>query len=274
VTESIRESAFSRLPSAFAPEKLFARAFYRPTMGLSPLFVGKYFKNSERPGLLAERYNLLACAPEDFVCECASKRELGIVGKFARRWNPELSARNFVELGRQWEPDFIVLDRRPPNRVLGGCVCFPTGWSLPEKCAHPVSFAHASVPALNALLGSQISQFLGVLGADKFYQRTNWGLTSSNQLNQHPKQQIPLIQPGATWADIFLRVEWQAFGAISTGLILFGIRIFHVSLEHLRQNPEAVMLLARNLETMPPEMLQYKRLHGCRDHLVNLLKKG
>jgi hypothetical protein len=34
------------------------------------------------------------------------------------------------------------------------------------------------------------------------------------------------------------------------------------------------MLLARNLETMSPEMLQYKRLHGCRDHLVKLLKGG
>lgn len=270
----MREPDSSWLPPAFGLEKLFTRVSYRPAMGLSPLSVGEYFKNSDRPALLAERNNLLASTGEDFVCECASKEEFRVVEEFARRWNPILGAGNCLELGRKWEPDFIVVDRHPPNRVLGGCVCFPTGWSLSEKCAHPVSLAHAPVPGLNALLGSQISQFLGALGAEKFYQRTNWGLTSSNQLNQHPKQQIPLIRPGATWTEIFLRFEWQAFGALTAALVLFGIRIFHVSLEHVRQNPEAAMLLAQNLETMPGEMLRYKRLDGCRDHIVKLLRGG
>ena len=47
MTESIREPASSGLPSAFALEKLFARDFYRPAMGLSPLSFGEYFKNSD-----------------------------------------------------------------------------------------------------------------------------------------------------------------------------------------------------------------------------------
>jgi hypothetical protein len=143
---------------------------------------------------------------------------------------------------------------------------------LPEKLAQPVRLVHARVPALNGLLGSRIGQFLARLEVDKFYQRTNWGVTSSNQLNQHPKQQIPLIQ--ASRSDPFLRIEWQAFGALSADLILFGIRIFHIPFQRVRQNPEAAALLARNLETMSPEMLQYKRLDGCRDQLVGFLLKG
>jgi hypothetical protein len=241
-------------------------------IGLSPLDVADYFKNSGQPELLAERRRLLANTPEDFVCECSSEHDRRIVSKFARRWNPDLGGTNFAALGQGWEPDFIVVDRHPPNPVLGGCVCFPTGWSLPEKLAQPVSFAHARVPALNELLGSQISRFLARLDVDQFYQRTNWGLSSSKQLNQHPNQQIPLIQ--APWRDVCLRIEWQAFGSLSADLILFGIRIFYVPLEQVRQDPEATALLACNLDTMSPEMLRYKRLDGCRDHLVSLLRRG
>ena len=270
MSEPAREPSSPRLPPALILENLFARGDYRPAMGLSPLDVAEYFKNGGRPELLAERQRLLASTPEDFVCECASERDRGIVGKFARCWNPDLELGSLVRLGRAWEPDFIVVDRHPPRSVLGGCVCFPSGWSLPEKFAQPVSLVHDRVPALNELLGSHIGQFLARLEFDKFYQRTNWGLTSSNQLNQHPKQQIPLIQ--ASCSDPFLRIEWQAFGALSAGLILFAIRIFHIPFEEVRQNPEAAALLARNLETMSPEMLEYKRLDGCRDQLVGLLK--
>ena len=91
-------------------------------------------------------------------------------------------------------------------------------------------------------------------------------------MNQHPKQRIPLIQ--ASCSDPFLRIEWQAFGALSSRVILLGIRIFHIPFKQVRQNPEAAALLARNLETMSPEMLEYKRLDGCRDQLVGLLKAG
>ena len=272
MTEPAGELGSSRLPPLLNLEKLFARSDYRPAMGLSPLHVSEYFNNGRWPEILAERQRLLASTPEDFVCECASEPDRRIVGSFARRWNPDLEVGSFVKLGREWEPDFIVVDRHPPHSVLGGCVCFPSGWSLPEKLAQPVGFVHARVPVLNKLLGSRIGQFLVRLEVDKFYQRTNWGLTSSNQLNQHPKQQIPLIQPYRS--DPFLRIEWQAFGALSAGLILFGIRIFHIPFEQVRQNPEATALLARNLETMSPEMLQYKRLDGCRDQLVSLLKGG
>lgn len=270
--EPTRESSFCRLPSALALKKLFAPGVYRPVMGLSPLGGANYFKNSGRSELLAERRRLLASTPEDFVCECSSERDLRILSRFARRWNPDMGGGGFAVLGQEWEPDFIVVDRHPPNLVLGGCVCFPSGWSLPEKLAQPVSFAHARVPALNELLGSQISRFLAGLDVNKFCQRTNWGLSSSRQLNQHPNQQIPLIQ--APWRDVFLRIEWQAFGALSAGLILFGIRIFHVPLEQVRQDPEATALLACNLETMSLEMLRYKRLDGCREHLVGFLKRG
>src|SRR5690606_34211742 len=65
-------------------------------------------------------------------------------------------------LGESWEPDFVLL--RPEEdgafRVVAGCVCFPSSWSLAEKIGHPMEFVHGVVPGLNAALGQQINSFL------------------------------------------------------------------------------------------------------------------
>ena len=114
MTEPAGKLSSSRLPPLLNLEKLFARGNYRPAMGLSPLHVSEYFKNGGWPEILAERQRLLASTPEDFVCECASEPDRRIVGNFARRWNPDLEVGSFVKLGREWEPDFIVVNRHPP----------------------------------------------------------------------------------------------------------------------------------------------------------------
>ena len=173
MSEPARELGSSGLPPMLTLEKLFARGDYRPAMGLSPLDVAEYFKNGGCPELLAERQRLLASTPEDFVCECASEQDRTVVAKFARRWNPDLELGSFVKMGRAWEPDFILVDRHPSHSVLGGCVCFPSGWSLPEKFAQAVDLVHERVPALNELLGSHIGRSLARLEVDKFYQRAN-----------------------------------------------------------------------------------------------------
>ena len=68
-------------------------------------------------------------------------------------------ARTFRELGAAWEPDFVLLRREKSAKVIGGCVCFPTGWSLEEKQDRALSFAHAPVPGLNSQLGPSVERF-------------------------------------------------------------------------------------------------------------------
>ena len=69
----------------------------------------------------------------------------------------------------------------------------------------------------------------------------------------------------------FLRVEWQALISIDRSRVLFAIRIYHLRLAAVRQQPEAAQLLAENLRSMPEDMLRYKRLTKCRDRIVKLL---
>jgi hypothetical protein len=66
-------------------------------------------------------------------------------------------------------------------------------------------------------------------------------------------------------------VEWQALVSIDRDRIIFGIRIYHLPLESVRQQRGAAQLLAENLQTMSEPMLRYKRLARCRDRVVDLL---
>ena len=56
-----------------------------------------------------------------------------------------------AELGRRLEPDFMVLapQKSGPFRLVAGCICFPSSWSLSEKVGLPLDEIHEVVPDLN-----------------------------------------------------------------------------------------------------------------------------
>src|SRR5260221_12839756 len=180
-----------------------------------------------------------------------------------RQWVPTSSEQDIQTLGARWEPDFVVLERNEPDRVLGGCVCFPSGWSLPEKVGKSLLATHAPVPGMNRLLAPKIGQFVSRLDPKRCFQRTNWGLTGSQALDQHPDRRISPIGAAADPATVGLRIEWQALTGLTGGLILVGIRVFHVSLARVRATPPFAELLLDKLDSMPGSVCESKRLVRC-----------
>jgi hypothetical protein len=241
-------------------------------MALRRLDPQDYFRNLAPNDILGRRRLLIESG--DFVYEPAREEDREAVIHFAGAFATVNHVRSFRELGAVWEPDFVLLRREESETVTGGCVCFPTGWSLAEKQNQKVSIVHTPVPGLNPQLGSSVDQFFARLKPGECYQRSNWSLTSSTQMNQRPQDGIPEIAPDCDGARTFLRVEWQALVAIDESRIIFGIRIYHCTLEVLQRNREAAHLLAENLRTMPEEMLRYKRLARCRDRVIGLLRDG
>jgi hypothetical protein len=250
---------------------LFSGKGYRPAMALKRLEPKDYFVNGARSEILRRRRELLAGVCEDYIFEPESQEDRVAVIRFAGTFVPVNGVQTFQELGMVWEPDFVLLNRDEAQRAVGGCVCFPTGWSLGEKRKQSVSIVHGPVPGLNAQLGAGIEHFFERLRPGECYQRSNWSLTSSTQMNQRPVDGIPKIAADCDAATTFLRIEWQAMIAIDPLRILFGIRIYHCALAEVRRNSEAAGLLAENLRTMPEEMLRYKRLDQCRDRVIGVL---
>src|ERR1051325_657402 len=204
--------------------------------------IAGFFKPSElHPKALAERRHWLRSNPEQFTAllpegvallqeavELAQREGTLLpdaLGALAGAKSPADKCRH---LGESWEPDFVLLCAGADGvfRVAGGCVCFPSSWSLAEKLGHRLEFVHSPVPGLNAALGRQIQSFLSQMKSGLAWQRLNWGLSRTAELNQHPSRNLPPLDVSIPPEEIFLRVEDQALVRLpETQGVLFGIRV-------------------------------------------------
>lgn len=177
-------------------------------------------------------------------------------------------------LGERWEPDFLLLSREHATfKLVCGCVCFPSSWALEEKIGHPIEHIHHVVPALNSTIGRQIQSFLEKIKPGVSWTRSNWGLSRSPELNQHPNRKTPRLDESVSLEEVYFRVEEQSLVLLpSTRGILFGIRIKVFPLSRYIRTEESLKL-AQALETMPEPMAAYKGLASARPRLIALLRQ-
>ena len=178
-----------------------------------------------------------------------------------------------MELGRILEPDFLLVEAGAGRRLIGGCVCFPTAWALPEKLGRPLAEIHQPVPTLNPKLGQAIGRALEGLRPEQPLTRENWGLTASPERNQIPSQNLPKLGLVDSLASVWLRIEHQIFLALPAGAgLAFAIRISsHRLCDVLQSAPERAGL-RRALQSMPEEIARYKGLAAVRPALLRLLE--
>ena len=269
--------------------ELFPDEDYRFHMALRRGTPQEFFgRTSAHQPLLAERQRWLQCEPQTYsAClpESSSLVETCIVlahewGAISEKQRLDLITRadateRCAAFGQIWEPDFLLLksDGGAPHRLLAGCVCFPSSWSLAEKIGKSLESIHGVVPSLNAQLGSPIQTFLSRLTPGVVWLRHNWGLSRSPELNQHPQRGLPRLDGAVELSDVWLRVEHQALVALpQSGSVLFGIRVVMHSLDEVKKDTAAVLKLVRALRTMPLEVAAYKGLAVARDRIIHLLQ--
>lgn len=179
-----------------------------------------------------------------------------------------------IDVSTRLEPDVVLIRADDDHRLItvGGCVCFPSKWSLPEKLGLSVAEVHDAVPGMNVVLRERVDKLLQSLKPGEGWVRSNWSSEASPEWNQHPlrvtRPFTSPLDPHAVW----LRREHQLlFRLPETGGIVFGIRLELTSLAEVKADPELTRRWARSLQTMPEALLQYKRLLAVRDELVTLL---
>lgn len=268
---------------------------YRFTLGLAPVGPAEFFQAwPDGRGGMAERRRILAENPAPYVAATSDSGSLvRAFETWSRDWAtpPDTPAKvaapsnsaglardpaNTVRaLGMSLEPDFVLLapDGAGVFRVVAGCVCFPSSWRLEEKVGLTVAEVHTVVPGLNAALAMPIEKLLAGLKPGKSWGRSNWGLSGSPQLDQHPHHGLPAIAANAAPEAIWLRQEHQLLAALPGGEgVVFGIRIEQTTIAEVLQLPEWSHCLARGLATLPPEMIDYKRLTAIQAPLVARLQ--
>lgn len=254
---------------------LFPDGDYRFHLTLRRGEPGDFFASRDATGaLLAERAAWLESNPARYAAlqpEAASVFDE--FAALAAEWGvPDI--KSVQDLGRMMEPDVLLLspDATGQFRLRGGALCFPTGWSLEEKLGHTLDFIHGTVPGLNAVLAAPIHQLLAKLKPGVVFQRDNWSIAGTDELNLHVARGIPPPMPPVALDRLWLRIEHQALLALpSSQGIAFGIRIALHRLDAVAGGPAAAGLRGA-LATMPAAMVAYKRLDGVRDELVERLK--
>jgi hypothetical protein len=178
-------------------------------------------------------------------------------------------------LGESWEADFLLMkpDDEGVFRLYGGCVCFPSHWDLREKIGKTMAEIHTPVPGLNETLGRQIDGFLARIGPGVSWERSNWGLSRSPELNLHPARDVPRLDAGLGLDEVWFRLEEQSLVALpASGGILFGIRLVILPIADIKSDPAARQGMIRALRTMPDAMADYKGIAPARGRLLELME--
>lgn len=268
---------------SFSPSMSFRRLFpnadYRHHLSVKQGDLAAFFApRPDHGAVIAERKRWLEVDSHNYAAALESAgpaivETAQVIGVRASAENDAFEA--IAALGRELEPDIVLLEKNGDSvfRVIAGCVCFASSWSFPEKLGLPLDSVHSVVPDLNSAIGGPISKFLSKIQPGASWERSNWGLSSSPELNQHPSRATPRLTPPMTLDRIWLRVEDQILSILPrTGALLFGIRIVTLPLCELRaQEPEAAAGLRRALATLSEEMAAYKNLAAARAEIVDLL---
>ena len=243
--------------------------------------IREFYANTSSADILAERRKWL----DHNAGECAAvlpagERILDEVVELAESLDIPVSVQSTpidtcVALGRVWEPDLLLLRTIEASQpeLVGGCVCFPSSWSFEEKVGRPLDAIHNPVPTFNAQFANPVKQFLARMKPGISWERINWGLSRTPQLNQHPNRRLPRLDASVELNNVWFRIEYQSLVALPrTSGILFGIRLIIEPLSRLTQDPAFATGLSRALATMPESVATYKGLQASRPRLIDLLR--
>lgn len=240
-----------------------------------------YGRSPENEAILAERQKWLKRSPDLYARALPSAEplleeaiELADSLQITVRAGSDVSE-TILNLGGCWEPDLLIL-RAPSGasqpELLAGAVCFPSSWALEEKIGQALDFIHAPVPTLNDQFASPVQQFLARIKPGISWERINWGLSRSPELNQHPSRQLARLDAKVALEEVWFRAEYQSLAALpKSGGVLFGIRLVIEPLSRLRNDPVFASGLARAIQTMPEAIARYKGVFRARERLLELL---
>lgn len=268
--------------------EIFPDEDYRFHLTLRKGDVAEFFRPAE-PALLAERARWLASEPQRYVgCEVGGVPAVEEFAAMARPWLRETETpgaslwpegravassprRGLERLGAALAPDFLLLREVAPLdfRLEAGVVCFPSWWDPAEKFGLGLEAIHGVVPRLNPTLGATVGHFLKKLRPGAAFERANWGLAATPELNLHPQLARPRLTATTPPDQIWVRIEDQLLACLpGTGAILFGISLRILPWREVIADEAVRAGLERALRTMPEEVAAYKGLSEVRARLL------
>ncbi|HVY07970.1 MAG TPA: DUF3445 domain-containing protein [Burkholderiales bacterium] len=209
-------------------------------------------------------------------------RPLGIQDTFTFGDSTTLAREPFDYAARQAQGDFVLLDQRDGDLWAdAGMVTSQADWSLAFDAGMSFKQWHGPVPMAHEIgVFDRALKYLLALRQGQPVRRLNWTMTVNPRLDTSPES-YPLWGPDRTLVTtenagrlVHLRVELQAlFRLPRSNGILFSIRCYLASLDDIAKYPRWSKRLLRVLQSLPPQLVEYKGLVRYRDAVMSWLSR-
>ena len=187
---------------------------------------------------------------------------------------PQAPLRYILE---QTQGDFVVLDQRDGDLYAdAGMVTGPADWTMNFDLGMTFKEWHGPVPLAHEIgVFDRALKFLLQLRLGHPVRRLNWTMTVNPRLDTSPETYKDWGKDRAALTKdnigrlLHLRVELQGlFRLPRSNGVLFSVRTYLCSLQDIVTNPLWARRLFQVIETLPPELVDYKGITRYRDTLL------
>ena len=171
--------------------------------------------------------------------------------------------------------DLVLLNRDSDGRyrLVAGCVCFPSNWSLTEKLNKTVAEIHSPVPELNQRIGAKIDLFLERMKPERPQARSNFLINFDPELSQIPSVYAggPSNHPKLTKENIgevlWLRSERETFTKLpQSENIVFTLRTYQMRVNEI--SSATAKVIAELHRTIPEQYRDHYRKLDTQEHQI------
>ncbi len=175
----------------------------------------------------------------------------------------------FVQLARVIAEDLCLMSYENLTwRLVAGVVIFPSRWKLLEKIGKNIDAIHEPVPGYTGSLQPLMVDTFNKIRAERPVWRRNWSLHETEELHEPS-----YTQHDVAISDYWWRTERQTLTkSESSQFLLFTIRNRSEPFKWIKEDPEATLEFIKTLQSLDPQMLEYKRLAQASAGLIEFLK--
>ena len=174
-----------------------------------------------------------------------------------------------VQLARVIAEDLCLLSYENSTWTLvAAVVIFPSRWKLLEKIGKNIDVIHEPVPGYQGALQPLMVDTFNKIKPERPVWRRNWSLHETEELHEptYTPHQVEI-------SDYWWRTERQTLTkSESNQFLLFTIRNRSEPFKWIKEDPGATSEFVKTLESLDPQMLDYKRLAQASKGLIEFLK--
>lgn len=181
-------------------------------------------------------------------------------------------------LACQIQEDLAVFRMTDQQWLSAVHLCFPNHWAAEEKIGRSFAEIHSPIPGIEKISAGAAALVDAMIYKGP-YVRFAWGLSTDTHLNHHPQPRPDIAQHawrGRTFdrgrPELWLRIERQtSWGFPEIAAALFTIRTYFTDCRQIKQSPSKLNRLTCAIESMTPEILQYKGIADAKPEILRWL---